>query len=333
MTAQDPTSSTALPDTPATFLGLRRMAVIETVAFLLFALLIDAIFLGGDRFHDVNPHPFWLIILVVTVQYGPAEGVMAAILSSLALLLGQFPAQTLGEDLHGWLLHALSLPVTWLVAAFLLGQFTARHLAIRARLRRELAEARTNQTVLVDSLLTMSARKDKLEEAIAGQRETLSLLATSAQALYQPTIDQVITGAGHLVTSVLRPRGFSLWLAGDDGLVPVLTVGWVEPGRWRHDLSPAGALFRAIVEERRVLAVSRHGDEIVLDGQGLLAGSITATGGAPIGMLKIEDMAFADLTPATIHRFEILCAWIADALAKTSGTTHRLGGAPTPLAP
>jgi hypothetical protein len=62
-----------------TIFGLRWTAVAETLAMLAVLLLIDRTIGAADQFFPVQPHPFWIVVLLISAQYGVFEGLMAAI--------------------------------------------------------------------------------------------------------------------------------------------------------------------------------------------------------------------------------------------------------------
>ncbi len=45
------------------FLGLRVSAIVETLLMLVAFFIVDVVFFDGNRFIDVNPHPFWVVVL------------------------------------------------------------------------------------------------------------------------------------------------------------------------------------------------------------------------------------------------------------------------------
>ena len=71
---------------------------VEMAIFFAVALAIDTLAFGGDRFRDVAPHPFWAVVVLVSLQYGTNEGLIAAVASSAALLIGNIPPQPLSLD-------------------------------------------------------------------------------------------------------------------------------------------------------------------------------------------------------------------------------------------
>lgn len=304
---------------PTRILGLRREAIFETLVFLLLAVAIDAIFLDGTRFRTVDPHPFWAIVLLVTVQYGANEGLLAAALSSVALLSGHIPVQTMGEDLHGWLLRVALLPILWCGTAFWLGQFSKRHLADRDRLAGELAVANVDAEALANSVLALTDAKSGLEERVAGAQQTLATVVEGARAIQRGTRAEVVVGADSLVPAVLGARRFSLFLATEQGLVAAKSgLGATADGDRRPPptYTTQSAFYRAVVEERRTLAVVRPADGPLLAEEGLLAGPLIAPGsGEVLGALRIDELGFADLTAKALLDFDVVCAWIGEALA------------------
>ena len=108
-------------------LGLRVSALVETLAFLAVALLLDAWLGSGDRFAGISPHPFWIIVLLVSTYYGTNEGLATAGLCAIAALAGHISEQGFNEERTAWLLRVTSDPVLWVMAALLLGEITSGH--------------------------------------------------------------------------------------------------------------------------------------------------------------------------------------------------------------
>jgi len=67
--------------------------LLEIVFLLAVVLMVDHTFFAGDRFWGVQPHPFFFIVLLISVQYGAIEGLVTALLASTALLAGNIPEQ------------------------------------------------------------------------------------------------------------------------------------------------------------------------------------------------------------------------------------------------
>jgi polysaccharide biosynthesis protein PelD len=309
-------SADAIPSsqTVARILGLRRWAVAEVLVFLAAALLADTTFGAGTRFVGVVPHPFWAIVIIVAAQYGTLEGLFAWAAATAALLVGNLPPHSVGQDLQLWLPGVVSLPAGWLGTCLVLGALTDRHRSAILRFEGALAAAREREGKLVTSLEQLTELRDSLETAIAGELHTASAVVAGARAITRLDTSQVVLGVGPLVSSILKPEKFSVFLLQGTQLESVLKVGWVREDHWMRGFSADTALFQAIVGRRRILTVARSADEKVLLNQGVLAGPLLAADtGEVFGMLKIEQLRFASLTPATMHTFRVLCEWIGEA--------------------
>ena len=110
---------------------LRRSAIIETVGLLFVLTAIDLVFGNGDRFATTSPHPFWLVVLLISAQYGPREGLTAALLSSTFLLLGNMPERSLSETMYDYVWIVSQQPFFWIVTALVLGGIRARQIEER----------------------------------------------------------------------------------------------------------------------------------------------------------------------------------------------------------
>src|ERR1700720_4282176 len=116
MPAEPAAGQRARPTKNATLLGIRYSALLEMALFLGVALGIDRIFLDGSRFRSMPQHPFWILVLLIAVQYGTSAGLLAAFVSSVALLAGNVPAQAILQDRFAWGFEILRLPLLWFLA-------------------------------------------------------------------------------------------------------------------------------------------------------------------------------------------------------------------------
>src|SRR3546814_2467936 len=89
----------------------RITALLEIALFLAGALLLDRYVFAGDRFASVQPHPFWIIILLMAAQYGTGEALLAAVASTAALLIGNIPDQPIDQDIYAYILELARNPI------------------------------------------------------------------------------------------------------------------------------------------------------------------------------------------------------------------------------
>lgn len=312
---------------PRRLLGLRVAALLEIAAFLGVSLAVDMQFAQGDRFAGITPHPFWVIVLLVAVQYGTKEGLVAALAAMAALLIGNLPEQGFSEDLYDWLLRASQEPLLWVFAALLLGEIRNAQRRERDRLREALVTSRQQAEGISLAYERLSAIKDHLELRVAGQVRTVQAIFAASRSIEREETGQVLAGVQTLVSTVLSPGKFSLFLLQGTALEAALSQGWTEEDAFARAFDQASPLFQAVVSHRRHLAVTRPSHGLILGGEGLLAGPLTcAETDEVIGMLKIEAMDFLDLHPASVQHFRLLCEWIGWAYSNARRREQTAGG-------
>lgn len=304
--------------------GIRISALVEMVIFFSALLLWDALFGNGDRFMEVLPHPFWIVVLLVILQYGIAEAIAAALLASALLLAGNMPLQSLNETMYDYAMRVGLLPVLWMSAALVLGGIRARQLQERQMLCDRLETAEHEKLKLADSYRAVKESKEKLELRLVEECRSVAMVYDAAQTFEAATPSDRLEAASRLVRVALNPRKFSLYRLEHGAFILETAHGWENPGAHKARFDADSPLARAMVTKQS-LSIIHAKDEDILDGEGLLAGPILdPKTGKIFGMLKIEDIGFMDMGIRTHKTFHVVCEW----LARTHAVEHALAVAP-----
>ncbi len=115
------------------------LSIFEGVAILVLLLGVERLFFGAGAFASLNPHPFWLAVLLVSVQHGLYGGVCTA---ALAALMFDWPARAPGLDIAAYYLEVARQPVQWLLTALLIGIYRQAQLREQAARISEVAHLR-----------------------------------------------------------------------------------------------------------------------------------------------------------------------------------------------
>ncbi len=298
-----------------TIFGIRLSALVEIIGGLALLTLIDAAFFTGDRFWAVNPHPFWIVVLLMAAQYGTAEGLLAAVIATLFYLVGNVPPAQEGVNHYDWIFSLSINPVLWLIAGWILGELRQRHIRERSHLQRELEEAQQRETLIADSYKFVRGRKESLEVQVSGQLTSSIEAYRAAKAVETLDPKSVMQGVERLVSSVLGAQKFSLYLANNNKLSATILHGWAPDDRYTQEIDSFSPLYQAVVGQQELLVVANEQHEVALDGQGILAGPISDPDTKRvIGMLKVEQMDFTSLSLNTVETFRALSEWIGTAL-------------------
>jgi polysaccharide biosynthesis protein PelD len=300
----------------ARLLGLRRSAWVEIVLFLTVALVLDQTVFQGVRYWDVAPHPFWILVILISAQYGTNEGLVAALAVSAALLAGNLPAQGMDQDLYAHAFEIVRRPVMWMVAAVIVGEIRNRHLQERNKLVLEIQKATESEERIALAFTTTKAAKEKLAGQVAGQIRTVLSTLRALKNVEKSKPGEVLLGTLDLVDQTIGPRKFSLFVLNNNVLEATTQRGWQAEDPFSPVFRAGSPLFQAIVGSRRFLCAADPVDEALLDGEGLLAGPLVyPETGEVVGMLKLEDLDYYDLNLVTIENFKGLCDWVGAALS------------------
>src|SRR6185437_11304947 len=176
----------------------------------------------------------WIIVLLVTVQYGLRESLAAAVLASVFLLAGNLPEQTMTENLYDYILRVFSQPLLWLITAMILGGIRERQLSEKQGLIDGLRKFEEAMTVIVDGYKALKCSKERLEMRLS--EEQCSLLAVYDIAKSLETLDpkQAMTAVETLVRTTLNPLKFSLFVLEENDLLLKAAYGWSEEDQNRY---------------------------------------------------------------------------------------------------
>ena len=318
-------SAAALPVLPP------LAAAIEIVVLIVIPGLLDLFVPAFPSLNETQPHFFWLPVLLLTLQYGSASGLLAAgtaiVLSSL---LG-WPEQEIGENHFSYQLRIWLQPVLWLATGVILGQLRLRQIERKAALGQAVAELSNQRQSIAEHARNLRERCDRLERVVATRRQPDALALLAA-------LGRVQAGDPDEAT---RALGEALALGFGRSVVSILVL---EDGAlrvsYRHapsgspsppaPIGPESPLFGAVVGEHRALSALRPGSEHDLDGRAAAVVPILAADGAAIGAVLLETADPDDLDADTQHRLAAVAGVVAGRLRQTGDA--RAPRRPPPLA-
>jgi len=274
-------------------------------------LLIDHFFLGGDRLWGIHPHPFLLVVLLAAVQYGTNQGLLTALIASLALLVGNLPEQMVTQDIYDYLLELTYRPILWFGSAVLFGGFRDRQGREKRDLEIRLAHTQKQAEVFSAAYKSLDKERNRLETQLSGQSKTLLTWHQAAKGMERLRHDGNLSQILNIVDNVMQAEKCSWFALRDSVLKKDAQKGWAENEPYATSFSPESPLFQEVVGRQRVVCVGSLGDEKVLGSQGVLAGPlINVETGEITGMIKIEQLDFTGLNMTSIETFKVLCEWL-----------------------
>ena len=256
---------------------------------------------------EVNPHPFWAIILLITIRYGspvgPAAGVICAALHVGGLWHQSGSAAQMLEA-GGW---TLTGPFLYIVVAFVVGESVESRIRRAAHVVTQTDDLRTRLAASEGHRTEMETAYRQLESRVAGQTNTFIALYDSARRLDSLEDKEILAGLLGILRDHLVVERCGIWMLDPDG-------AW-------HRVAPEGAgdapLPKLGQKAAQTNAVVSASDLFMQDGlvpqDGLLAGPLRNAAGDAVGIVVIEAMSFVGFTRTLVKVFELLLDWASRA--------------------
>ncbi|MBF0423821.1 MAG: GAF domain-containing protein [Magnetococcales bacterium] len=278
-------------------------------AFFALLLAFDTLLGQGDRFDTVCPHPFWVVVILMSVQYGTSHGLVAAAFSSLFLLAHTLPQAQVGDAFEQ--LHTLIIrPLSWTVTAAILGLLQDRHRNERSTLWKAMTAAENRENAITRAYEHINKARERLEIQVAGQLKTVVSSFKAAKEIENEDPVMVLSGARDMIRAVISPEMFSIYTLDNGVLEVTVRSGWKEDQPFKDSFTAQDLLYQAIVAEKRFVLLSVPKDREILDHQGVMAGPlVNRETGMVGGMVKVESLGFMDFNVSTLENFKALCEW------------------------
>lgn len=297
------------------FLGVRTSAMFEIVAFFVLLALIAFLFGLSLNYYKISPHPFWIIVVLISTQYGTNAGLIAALIATVIFLLGPIPPRNILQEPAEYFFLIAKLPLLWFVAALILGELRIKQLRETERLRIVAQQAEEKEKKIAESYIALKKIKEHLEMRVVSEMQTTLSMITTFELLEKTDKAGVIKGALELTKTLVAPEKFSIYLLDAGELKCVAANEWEPNDHYAKSFNSESLLFQEVIQKRRVVSYNLSPREI-LGKEGVLA--VPIANGATnevFGMIKIEQIPFLRLRTATIESLRSIGDWVGKAYA------------------
>ncbi|TNC74978.1 hypothetical protein [Rubellimicrobium roseum] len=157
-----PQLSEALPPPAGGAPVLRDL--LGAVTLLLVARAAEPLFFGQGFYATLAIHPFWLVVILASVQGGFFVGVATAAAAAMSM---DWPPRPVGVDIAAHYVELAVVPVQWLLAAIVIGGFRQGQIRDEAALSAENVRLRQMNEDLAAEVQRMDATVAALELHLA----------------------------------------------------------------------------------------------------------------------------------------------------------------------
>ena len=285
--------------------------LLELVLFFAAFWVIDTYAVTDRSLLDFRPHPFWIPVMLLSLQYGAVQGLVAAAAAVGVLFVLQPPGQAIGEDYFAFWLRAWFEPSLWVVAALVLGEIRYTQISERDDLRSEVAHAERKAQALSAASRELMIRIAKLERQIAGGGSLITSEAHSAIVdFYRVTAENFSDKLSRHISVLLGDVEFGLTLGVGNPHASIQPIGDTIGGASGNEVA-----FQAVLNELRrkprVLCVANAGDGPLEDLRAVFVAPIVHPGtNNLIGTLAIGRFRGTTVTSDIEEHIGILCRTI-----------------------
>lgn len=294
----------------ASLRALRWTSLVETGLFLVAAtvvnFLVDPDHLG---FGNVEPHPYWAIVLLISLRYGLRENLACATLVGVvhvAFTVGtaaeySFSAIHIFADFRN--------PILFVLVAGVISAFTQQLLERNAEMRRELAVSEGEIGDLQESNQARTVALRELEARIASEFTSILDLFGEVSQTRRMSVEQTQARLLEVLSRYVSAEAASFYDVEGDRLCRRFALGDRPVGetvRRRDDI--------VLDEALRSTQIAHLGHFSGAEDYGryegsLLAGTLRSGDFRVLGVVAVEAMPFVDYNPHTFKLFATIVDW------------------------
>lgn len=286
----------------------RFVPTLETALGIAIILGAGVVLPGqGWELLDLQPHPLWIIVLAIAVRYGGWNGYLAGGLCAAvyAFLLWARPESRFQPLIS----HDLIQPFLMFVVGAVLGEIAHARERRLADLESRLAETVSASQTLWERYKAIEQTQTELEKQIAFESNSIATLAILGKRLQSLNLGDLHNAIVDVLPTMLEIETCSVYVC-QDGLL------LLEAGAGKVDVRDP--LVGRVMRERRVLTIRdqilQNGIASANDTQVFMAGPLILSDGRIYGLVLIDSVPFAAITPSNLVRFDMILNWASAAL-------------------
>lgn len=284
--------------------------LVELLFLLIFVSLMQ-VFLqsGGINIHEIRPHPYWLIILLMSARYGGNSGFLSAISLSL-IYISAHDIWIMEKDMFRFthINEVLKLPLLFTVTSLIIGHFTDNKQRVIAILSTELSEKTATLKELSERYLLLRDKKEKVENRLLSEEKTVFTLYEATKKIETFDLDELHAGILELLENFAHTKQTSLFILNNNKLELTAKRGWSDDSSYPESYSSSDYIFETIIQYHQHLSLKQTQDRDISSDY-VLAYPLMLSNGQSYGMVKIEDIDFIDLNTTNIKYIKIILEW------------------------
>lgn len=273
-------------------------------------------------FLGLNPHPYWLVILLFGFRYGLVAGMLSGVGAASVYLafVWLFGEPYLFEDFTFYM-----LPSFFVLAGGLIGLGSHRYQVITFHLEQEKAHLENEAKRLKQEIDALNEINAGLEKRIVTRMSTLITVYEGARKLESMDISELYPAILDFIVKTLEATEASLYVKHEQGWKLKCQHGFKDYQKLKEILQKNEGItglagFRnQVLTIRDLMGEAEKGNPSTdVLGDALLAGPLCkGEKGEVMGIVAIGHLPFLKFNSATVNLFAFILQWASRSLGRT----------------
>lgn len=287
-----------------------RHAIEILLFYATLAVANHFLFPNFPGFVGIDPHPYWIGVLLFGFRYGVWAGFSAGLISA-ALYLGMAwlgVERYVFEDLPFYI-----LPILFIIVGTLVGVGVYQYRSRIAELERRVSEQQSLLGRADEENRTVKEINAGLEKRIVTRMQTIVTLYEGARSLSSTDLDLLYPAILHFIMKTLDAEEAAIYVLADGEWRLRVNAGWKpyenHPTQLKagEGLTGIAGASNKIVTMRDFIGASPKADFLA---DCMMAGPIRrGERGEVLAVLAIQDLPFLSFNSASVNLFSFLLDW------------------------
>lgn len=297
-----------------------RRWLYELPALCFFLYVLERAFFGETpAFQGIEPHPYWLPVLLFSLRYGLAAGASSGAAAALLYLGGVWLR---GDRWRFEDADFYRLPFLFLAVGCAAGSAVDRLLGLLRERADAIAGLREKNRSLLKEVWLQKQAARAVEQQVVSQMSSLATLYAGARNLGSLDREALMDGIVDFFAQALKAERCALHLKQGERWVLRAQRGWSEDFAGPKEVGALEGLIGKAGGEDRAVSLRDWGGDLDKAWEGraeadaVLAGPLRRGPGQVIGVFSVQDMPFLRFNSASMNLLSLLLDWAQEAIEK-----------------
>ncbi len=294
--------------------------IIEGLFGLLVITVINVLaFKNQLGFLDVDPHPYWIVVLAIAVRYGFSAGFWTGIMAAITfLMMAKINGTPLPVFDQAAEIDVMILPVLFVIVGIILGDIRETQKNEFEKIEKEYAEIIISFENLSVRYKALNTAKQEIDSRIISQEHTISTLYKAAHGLKSLDEKDIYPAMIKLLTEFISVEACSVYLLSKNQLKLEDSYEKNETIKRSEVVSPDEGMMGTVVSTKDLVSLNQFissEDFVKMGSSGIIMSAPLLNKSHQIlGILNIEHLPFAKFNPQTVRMVSLIADWAGVAM-------------------